>query len=79
VTCRAVGLAWLGLAVGFVIVAYGIWRDRPGAVPATALIAGVSLVVCVLGLPDTVFGIPIDIAILGLGGYTVTHRRAQAG
>ena len=75
---RAVGLAWLALAVGFLIAAIGIWRNGSWALAATGALAVGSLIVCVLGLPDTAFGIGIDIAILGLVG-SVAWRRGSRG
>ncbi|HXX60147.1 MAG TPA: hypothetical protein VEI48_02530 [Candidatus Sulfotelmatobacter sp.] len=71
---RVVGLMWLALAVGFVAAAWGLWQGRAWAVPAAGLCAAASLVVCVLGLPDTPFGIGVDVAILGLLGYRTTRR-----
>ncbi len=48
---RLVGLAWLVLAFGFVIAAYGVWRGEPWALGLTGSLAVVSLLVCILGLP----------------------------
>ena len=61
----SVGLAWLAIAVGFVIAAVGVWRARAWAIPLVGVLAVASLAVCVLGLPETVAGIVLDVAILG--------------
>jgi hypothetical protein len=62
---RLIGLAWLVLAIGFVVAGVAIWRDRSWALSVTAALAAASLVVCVLGLPEAAAGIAIDLAILG--------------
>ena len=62
---RAVGIVWLACAVGFVVAGLGIWRRASWAAPLTAALAGVSVAVCVLGLPETSAGIVVNAAILG--------------
>ncbi len=62
---RAVGIAWLACAVGFVVAGLGIWRRAAWALPLTAALAVVSIAVCVLGLPETAAGIVVNAAILG--------------
>ncbi len=73
---RLIGLVWLALAVGFVVAALAIRRGRPWALPTTAGMAAVSLVVCVLGLPEAAAGIAIDLAILGAAAYLAFLRPA---
>lgn len=62
---RAIGIVWLACAVGFVVAGLGIWRRAPWALPLTAALAVVSIVVCVLGLPETSAGIVVNAVILG--------------
>jgi hypothetical protein len=71
---RVVGLVWLCLAVGFVAAGYGVWRGKPWAIGLTSVLAGMSLVVCLLGLPETFAGIAINVAILAVVGYVVFVR-----
>ena len=66
---RVVGVAWLACAVGFVIAGFGIWRGESWALPLTAALAVVSIVVCALGLPEAVAGIVVNVAILGLVAF----------
>jgi hypothetical protein len=63
---RTVGVVWLACAVGFVIAGFGIWRGEPWALPLTAALAVVSIVVCVLALPEAVAGIVVNVVILGV-------------
>jgi hypothetical protein len=68
---RILGLVWLLVAVAFfvsgiaLLFASGWWWSY------TLIVAGISLVLCVLGLPDSKFGIPINVAILG---YLLTGK-----
>jgi len=62
---RAIGIVWLACAVGFVVAGLGIWRRASWAAPLTAALAGVSVAVCVLGLPETSGGIVVNAAIFG--------------
>jgi hypothetical protein len=74
---RALGLLWLACAVGFVVAGLGIWRRTTWAVALTATLAVLSILLCVLGLPETVAGIAVNAAILG--GVAWTSRiRPQA-
>jgi len=72
---RAVGVAWLVLAAGFVAVAIGIWRAQPWALPLVGALAAASIVVCVLGLPDAAAGIAVNVAILAAVGYVTAQTR----
>ena len=63
---RAVGVVWLVCAVGFVVAGVGIWRGYAWALPLTAILAVVSVALCVLGLPEAVAGIVVNVAILGV-------------
>jgi hypothetical protein len=71
---RILGLAWLVCAVGFVACSYAVWRRSRWAVPLTIVVAAASLVVCVLGLPAAVAGIPIDLGILAVAAYLLVRR-----
>ncbi len=71
---RLVGVAWLLLAVGFVVAGVATWRRATWAAPLTAVLAVGSIVVCALGLPEAVFGIVVNVAILAaLGWVAVAH------
>jgi hypothetical protein len=78
---RIVGVAWLVIAAGFVIAAVAIWRGARWAPGLTAVLAGASLAVSILGLPETAAGIVVNIGILAVlawtafgGGATVAAR-----
>jgi len=71
---QAVGVAWLVITAGFLVAAFGLWRTEPWAMPLTAVLAVCSLVVCVIGLPETGAGIVINVVILGVIGYVALAR-----
>ena len=71
---RLVGVAWLVLAVGFVVAGIATWRRAAWATPLTAVLAVGSIVVCVPGLPEAVFGIVVDAAILAALGWVAVAR-----
>ena len=73
---RAVGVAWLVCAVGFVLAGLGIWRRAPWALPLAAVLAIASIVLCVLGLPEAVAGIVVNAVILGLAAWASIARHA---
>ena len=73
---RLIGLVWLGLAIGFVVAGYGIWRRGPWAVGLTGVLAILSLIVCVVGLPETVAGLVINGVILTVVGYIAFLKQA---
>lgn len=78
---HVLGLLWLAAALGFVAVGLGLaWRGRPWRAPLAA-VALFSLVVCILGWPDSAFGAVIDVAVLailfaGQGAMVRRHRQA---
>jgi len=76
---QVVGLAWLAIAVGFVVAAVGVWRRSAWALGLTAALGTASLVACVLGLPETVAGIVVNVAILAAVAWTTFSRRGDAG
>jgi hypothetical protein len=75
IAVRILGLGWLALAVGFVIAGVGILHDRRWALSLTAVLAVWSLALCVLGLPETVAGIVVNVLILGAVTEVETRRR----
>jgi hypothetical protein len=74
-----VGVAWLAIAVGFVVAAVGVWRRSAWALGLTAALATASLVVCILGLPETVAGIVVNVVILAAVAWMTFGRRGHAG
>jgi len=76
---RAIGSVWLGLMVGFLAAGFGVWRGKAWAFGLTGVLAIVSLVVCLAGLPETAAGVAIDLAILAGVGYLTfgTRRRGS--
>jgi len=73
---RLIGLVWLGVAIGFVTAGYGVSRGKPWALAATGVLAIVSLVLCVLGLPEAFAGVAINVVILGAVAYIAFLRPA---
>ncbi len=71
---RLVGVVWLALAVGFVVAGVAVWRRAAWAAPLTAVLAVGSIVVCTLGLPEAVFGIVVNVAILAALGLAAAAR-----
>jgi hypothetical protein len=74
---RLVGVVWLVCAVGFVVAGVGIVRRAAWALPLTAVLAVVSLVVCLMGLPETVAGIVVNMAILGAVVWVMQARTSS--
>ena len=74
VGARFIGLVWLGLTFGFLAAGYGIWRGTRWAAGLTAVLAIVSLIVCLLGLPEAGAGVVIDVLILAAVAYLVFVR-----
>ena len=71
---RLVGVAWLVLAAGFVVAGVATWRRAAWAAPLTAALAVGSIVVCALGLPEAMFGIVVNMAILAALGWVADVR-----
>ena len=71
---RLVGVGWLVCAVGFVVAGVGIARRAPWALALTSGLAVVSLVVCLIGLPETAAGIVVNLAILGATVWVMRAR-----
>jgi peptidoglycan/LPS O-acetylase OafA/YrhL len=66
------------LTVGFLTAGYGVWRGTRWAVGLTGVLAVVSLVVCLLGLPETFAGIAINVVTLAMVAYVVFVRDRAA-
>jgi len=74
---RVVGVLWLVLAAGFVVAALGVRRHDARAVPLTAVLAFASIVVCTLGLPETIAGFVVNVVILGVVAGVVLLQPAM--
>jgi len=78
VGARMVGLAWLVLAIGFVVAAVATLRGVSWAAALTALLALASIVVSVLGLPETGAGIVVNLGILAALAWVAFGRGRTA-
>jgi hypothetical protein len=76
---RVIGLVWLGLTVGFLAAGYGVWRRKPWSVGLTCVLAIASLIVCIVGLPETGAGVAIDAAILATVSYVKLYKSRSRG
>jgi hypothetical protein len=76
---RVIGLVWLGLTLGFLAAGFGVWRGKPWAVGLTGVLAMVSLIVCVAGLPETAAGVAIDVVILATASYVALYKFRSLG
>lgn len=63
---QVVGLAWLKIAVGFVVAAVGVWRRSAWALGLTAALATASLVV-------------VNVVILATVAWAAFGQRGDAG
>lgn len=63
---RLVGVAWLPLVLVFLFAAYGVWRSRAWAWSLTVVAAAISFGLCVVGIPDTLYGLVANVLILGI-------------
>jgi hypothetical protein len=61
---KLVGVAWLVVATAFVVAAVGLWSSRPWAWTLTTGAALASLPLCILGSPQALAGIFVNVAIL---------------
>lgn len=75
---QVIGLLWLALTVAFLVAGYGVWRGAPWALGLTGVLAIASLVVCVLGLPETVAGVAINLVILAALAYVGFLKPARS-
>lgn len=61
---RVMGVAWLLTGLAFVVAAAAVWTDAPGWPALTAAVAGVSLVLSVLGWPAARVGVFLNLVLL---------------
>jgi energy-converting hydrogenase Eha subunit E len=71
---RVVGVAWLVCAVGFVVAGVGIARRSPWARRLTVSLAAMSIVLCVLGLPESSVGILVNATIIAVAAWTAREH-----
>jgi hypothetical protein len=76
---RAVGGLWLACAVGFVVAGFALWRGEPWPMPLIVGFALASLVLCFLGLPESVLGVAVNLAILAVAAYVVFIGQTTSG
>ncbi|MFQ6089129.1 MAG: ABC transporter permease [Candidatus Methanofastidiosia archaeon] len=62
---RVVGLLWLLAAIGFVATGVAVFTLRPWWQDVTLWVTLFSLVICILGWPDSKFGVLINLIIMG--------------
>jgi hypothetical protein len=72
---RLLALAWLVAGGALLIAAALVWRRSAMAVRAAWAAATCSLVICLLGLPASILGVAIDVAILT--GVVVVAARSR--
>jgi hypothetical protein len=72
---HVLGVIWLAAAAAFVIAGIGIWRRAAWAAPLAAITALASLGLCILGLPETIAGIAVNVAILAAAWWVTAIRR----
>jgi hypothetical protein len=63
---RIYGLLWLGLAIAFGIAAGALALSVPWWYRLTLIAAAWSLVMCVVGWPDTRIGVVVNLVVLSL-------------
>jgi hypothetical protein len=63
---KLVGVAWALIWLAFMFAAVGTIAGFPGWEAVAIAVTAVSLVLCLLQLPDTKLGVAIDIALLAL-------------
>lgn len=72
---RLIGVLWLAAAAAMIGAAVLVWRRSPRAAAAVVGATGVSVAMCVVGLPASMIGLVIDLAILGMAAAAVVHDR----
>ena len=66
---RVVGLLWLLAAIGFVVAGVAVFTLHPWWGGVTLGVTLFSLVLCILGWPDSQFGLLINLVILAILAY----------
>lgn len=61
---RTLGIFWLGGALAFTVAAFGVLRHAPWWPGFTFGAAIGSLILCILSVPQSKIGIPINVAII---------------
>jgi hypothetical protein len=61
---RIFGVVWLVIMIGYVVGIIGLTLDQSWWYPLTIAITAVSLVICILDVPGTKFGLVINIVLL---------------
>lgn len=61
---RVIGLLWLLVAIGFVVAGVALFTSQSWWQMLTLWVTLLSLVICILGLPDSQFGVLVNLAIL---------------
>lgn len=69
---RVVGVLWLAAAIAFLVAALVMWRR--GLTRTVAILTAFSLAVCLVGLPASIIGVSIDVAILA--GFALSRPPA---
>ena len=63
---QAVGLAWAAVGIAFIALAVLVWLHSPRAPNLVGAAIIVSLLLCVIGWPDSRIGILVNVLMLGL-------------
>jgi hypothetical protein len=63
---KLVGLIWLAATFAFLAVAVLLWRRHAWALRLTTVLVVVSLGLCIAGLPGSIMGLAIDVALLAI-------------
>lgn len=63
---RILGLVWLIVALSFMGLAYGVQQREPWSYGSALALTTMSLVLCVLGWPESRPGVIVNVVILGL-------------
>lgn len=63
---KLVGLIWLATTLAFLAVAVLLWRRHAWALRLTIALLVVSLGLCIAGLPGSIMGLAIDVALLAI-------------
>lgn len=61
---RVIGVIWLLTAIGFIIAAVGLFTSSPWWQTFTLWVVLISLVLCILGWPDSKAGVMVNLIIL---------------
>ena len=63
---KALGLAWLAVAIAYVVTFALLWRGSHHATLVTALVSAASATICALSLPLAPAGLVIDVALIAV-------------